>query len=149
MSHVWSHEWQGVSEDGICSRVLEMLLAVASSFGLEWIWLDVAMISGVEEIRTMSVNAMNRVYSTAAVTLVCDRLILSMKGGTDREKALVVSLSDWFTRLWTMQEALLSQKLVFLQQDGWWIGYDFLCLNVVKAQNIIGNSTEQLSRRGV
>src|SRR5436305_1345199 len=25
VSHVWSHGWQGVSEDGICSRVLDML----------------------------------------------------------------------------------------------------------------------------
>jgi len=97
-----------------------MLLYLASAFGLEWIWLDIAMISGVEEIRTISVNAMNQVYSTAAITLVCDRLILSMEGGTDREKALVVSLSDWFTRLWTMQEALLSRKLVFVQQNGNW-----------------------------
>lgn len=126
ISHVWSHGWQGVSEDGICSRVLDMLLSATSYLNLEWIWLDVAMISGIEEIRTMSINAMNEVYSTAAATLVCDRLLLSMKGGTDREKALAVAVSDWYTRLWTMQEAILSRKLVFLQQDRLWDGRDLM-----------------------
>ena len=114
----------GVSEDGICSRVLDMLLKVAAEFNLEWIWLDIAMVSDVQEIRIMSINAMNRVYSTAAITLVCDRLLLSMKGGTDREKALAISLTDWFTRVWTMQEAILSKRLIFLQRDGYWMGRD-------------------------
>jgi hypothetical protein len=45
-------------------------------------WLDVAIMSNIQEIRNM-----NRVYSTAAVTLFCDRLLLSVKGGTDRDKA--------------------------------------------------------------
>jgi hypothetical protein len=34
VSHVWDHGWQGVSEDGICSRVLDMLLNVAAEFKL-------------------------------------------------------------------------------------------------------------------
>lgn len=70
VSHVWEHGWRGVSEDGICSRVLHMLCKTASQFGLSWIWIDVAMISGVREIRALSVNSMHRVYSSAAVTLV-------------------------------------------------------------------------------
>ena len=103
-----------------------MLLGAASKFEVEWIWLDIAMVSGVREIRAVTVNAMNRVYSSAAVTLACDRLLLSMEGGTDREKVLAMALSDWMTRLWTMQEAMLSKNLVFLQQDGYWDAEDIL-----------------------
>lgn len=126
VSYVWSHGWQGCTEDGICSRVLDMLLNAASKFGLDWIWLDIAMVSGVREIRSVTVNAMNRVYSSAAITLVCDRLLLAMNGGTAREKILAMALSDWTTRLWTMQESMLSKCLVFLQQDGYWTVEDML-----------------------
>jgi hypothetical protein len=124
VSHVWSHGWQGCAEEGICSRVLDMLLDIASKFGCDWIWLDIALVSGVREIRSLTVNAMNRVYSSAAITLVCDRLLLAMKGGTDREKVLAMAVSDWMTRLWTMQESMLSRRLVFLQQDGYWTAED-------------------------
>ena len=126
VSHVWSHGWQGVSEDGICSRVLSMLLKVAADFGLGWIWLDAAMISGLPDIRAMSVNAMNLVYTSAKITLVCDRLLLSMRGGTAREKAYAIAVSDWTTRVWTMQESLLSKNLVILQNDSWWRAEDVL-----------------------
>ena len=130
VSHVWSHGWQGVSEDGICSRVLDMLLATASKFDIYWIWLDAAMVSGVTELRMVAVNAMNRVYSSGAATIVCDRLLLAMKGGTDREKVLAMAVSDWMTRLWTMQEAMLSPDLIFLQGDGYWTANQML-LNLI------------------
>jgi hypothetical protein len=83
VSHVWEHGWQGDSERGLCSRVLDMLLSIAAPLGLKWVWLDVAMISGIQDIRIMSINSMNLVYSSAKVTLVCDRLLLSMCGGSD------------------------------------------------------------------
>jgi hypothetical protein len=126
VSHVWSHGWQGVSEDGICSRVLDMLLAAASEFDMDWIWLDAAMVSGVRELRMIAVNAMNHVYSSPAATIVCDRLLLAMKGGTDREKVLAMAVSDWMTRVWTMQEAMLSPDLVFLHGDGHWTAREML-----------------------
>jgi hypothetical protein len=123
ISHVWAHEWQGVSEDGLCSRVLAMLLKIAAEFSLEWVWLDVAMVSGIPD---MSVNSMNRVYTGAKVTLVCDRLLLSMHGGNAREKAFAIATSDWMTRVWTIQESMLSDNLVVLQNDHWWRAEELL-----------------------
>ncbi len=70
VSHVWEHGWQGNSEEGVCSRTLELLLDVAALFDLEWVWLDIVMISGVKEIRATSINSMNLVYSSAKVTVV-------------------------------------------------------------------------------
>jgi hypothetical protein len=102
------------------ARVLSMLLAIASQFGVNWVWLDVAMISGDREIRAMSVNAMNLVYTTAKLTLVCDRLLLSIQGGNYRERVLALAASDWMTRVWTMQEALLSKNLVIVQRGRFW-----------------------------
>lgn len=120
VSHVWDHGWQGTSEEGICSRLLETLLDTAADFGLSWVWLDVAMIGRDPITRALSVNGMNQVYTTAKVTLVCDRLLLSMEGGSDREKVFALAVSDWMTRIWTMQEALLSKNLVIAQRDHHW-----------------------------
>lgn len=117
VSHVWDHGWQGDSEKGICTRVLDMLLTIANLFGLEYVWLDIAMISNVKEVRVMSINSMNLVYSTAKVTVVCDRLLISMAGGSDHERCMAICLCDWMTRVWTMQEAILSQDLVFIFGD--------------------------------
>lgn len=120
VSHVWEHGWKGTSEEGICSRLLDTLLDTAADFELSWVWLDVAMIGRDPVTRALSVNGMNRVYTTAKVTLVCDRLLLSMEGGSDREKVFALAVSDWMTRIWTMQEALLSKNLVIAQRDHHW-----------------------------
>ena len=119
VSHVWEHGWQGTSEDGVCSRTLDLLLDVAELFDLEWVWLDVALISGVKEVRATSVNSMGLVYSSAKVTVVWDRLLLaaSSAASSPREVAFLIYLTDWMTRVWTMQEALLSSYLVFMFRD--------------------------------
>ncbi|KAE8550260.1 hypothetical protein EYB25_006482 [Talaromyces marneffei] len=117
ISHVWSHGWQGSTEDGICSRVLDMLLEIAATkFNVQWIWLDVAMISSDKSIRAMAINSMDTVYSTAKATLVVDRLLLNFtpKAEDDMQTALTIIASDWMTRLWTMQEAMLSQNILIL-----------------------------------
>jgi hypothetical protein len=126
VSHVWEHGWQGDSEKGLCKRVLDMLLHVASLFGLEWVWLDIAMISRDSGVRARSINSMDLVYSMAKVTVVCDRLLLSMNGGDFRERVMMVFFSDWMTRVWTMQEAILSQDLIFLFGDRFLRGKELL-----------------------
>ena len=40
-----------------------------------------------------------------------------MQSGSDREMVLAIGLSDWMSRVWTMQEAMLSTTIIFLQQD--------------------------------
>jgi hypothetical protein len=117
VSHVWEHGWQGDSERGICTRTLDVLVFVANLFGLEWIWIDIAMISGKPVPRISAISSMNFVYTASKVTVVFDRLLLSMKDGSDRERVMAISLTDWMTRVWTMQEALLSRDLVFLFGD--------------------------------
>lgn len=114
VSHVWSHGWQGFREDGICSRVLEMLLDVAEKHGVEYVWLDVAMISSQKELRAKVINSMNDIYSKAKFTLVCDRLMILLDTNDNRERALALGASDWWKRLWTMQEAFLSNALLVL-----------------------------------
>ncbi|GAM37375.1 hypothetical protein TCE0_023r07248 [Talaromyces pinophilus] len=117
ISHVWSHGWQGSAEDGICCRVLDMLLDIAATkLNVQWIWLDIAMISRDKSIRPMAINSMDTVYSTAKATLVVDRLLLNFtpKAEDDKQTALAITASDWMTRLWTMQEAMLSRNLLIL-----------------------------------
>lgn len=117
VSHVWEHGLQGESEKGLCIRTLDLLLFVANLFGLEWVWIDIAMISREPISRNLAINSMNFVYTSSKVTVVFDRLLLSMDEGSDRERVMAVFLMDWMTRVWTMQEALLSKDLVFLFGD--------------------------------
>ncbi|KFZ01047.1 hypothetical protein V501_10251 [Pseudogymnoascus sp. VKM F-4519 (FW-2642)] len=117
VSHVWEHGWQGDSEKGLCIRTLDLLLLVASLFGLEWVWIDIAMISREPISRSLAINSMNFVYTSSKVTVVFDRLLMSMDEGSDRERVMALFLTDWMTRVWTMQEALLSKDLVFLFGD--------------------------------
>jgi hypothetical protein len=136
VSHVWEHGWKGDSEKGVCKRVLDMLLLVARLFGLEWVWLDIAMISRNPEFRTMSINSMDLVYSKAKATIVCDRLLLSMNSGNDRERVMMIYLSDWMTRVWTMQEAILTQDLIFLFGDSYISGKELLHALINKAPRL-------------
>jgi hypothetical protein len=94
-----------------------MLLEIAlTKFNVQWIWLDVAMISRDKAIRAMAINSMDAVYSAAKATLVVDRLLLNFTPRVvdDMQTALAITASDWMTRLWTMQEAMLSQNLLIL-----------------------------------
>ncbi|EXL39936.1 hypothetical protein FOCG_17479 [Fusarium oxysporum f. sp. radicis-lycopersici 26381] len=117
VSHVWDHGWQGESEKGLCSRTLDLLLFVAGLFDLEWVWIDIAMISREPKSKSLAINKMNFVYTCSKVTVVFDRLLMSMDGGSDRERVMAIFLMDWMTRVWTMQEALLAKDLYFLFRD--------------------------------
>jgi hypothetical protein len=75
------------------------------------------MISSKPISRISAISSMNFVYTASKVTVVFDRLLLSMKDGSDRERVMAIFLTDWMTRVWTMQEALLSRDLVFLFGD--------------------------------
>ena len=131
VSHVWEHGWQGTSEDGVCSKTLEALLEVAAQFDIEYVWLDIAMISAIKEIRAKSINYMNAVYSSAKVTVVWDRLLLAAyPASSAREKAVLIALSDWMTRVWTMQEALLSRNLVFMFGNTYIRGMDLIEISI-------------------
>ncbi|KAF2152195.1 hypothetical protein K461DRAFT_268178 [Myriangium duriaei CBS 260.36] len=118
VSHVWAHGWQGTSETGICSRLVDVLLDIATRFfGVEWIWIDVAMISEEKVARTLAINSMDLVYSTAKATLVCDRLLINLDDCSGQELALAIDAADWMTRVWTMQEAMLSKRLCILTRS--------------------------------
>jgi hypothetical protein len=101
-----------------------MLLLVASLFGLEWVWIDIAMINREPISRSLAINSMNFVYNSSKVTVVFDKLLISMDEGSDRERVMAMFLTDWMTRVWTMQEALLSKDLVFLFGDGHLHGHE-------------------------
>ena len=118
VSHVWAHGWQGSREDGICSTVLELLLNIARASGIEWIWLDVAMISSDPDSKALSINDMDSVYSTAAFTLVCDKLLAALEGANVLQKGCALTFCDWNKRLWTMQEAMLSKSLKVASRSG-------------------------------
>jgi hypothetical protein len=123
VSHVRSHGWQGARKDGVCSRVLEMLLKIArEGFELDWIWLDVALNTrSSDPAGGLSYDEFNWIYANAKCTLVWDKLLLTTNCRSPLEKSLALSKSEWYTRLWTMREAMLTKELWVMQRNyGHW-----------------------------
>lgn len=117
VTHVRAHGWLGSREDGICSRVIEMLTTIArKAFGLKWIWIDVALNSGDPRTKISS-EQFNWIYTNAKCTLICDIALLGSRCGNTLQKGQALIQSEWNTRLWTMQEALLSEDLWVLQKE--------------------------------
>ncbi|KAF8243762.1 hypothetical protein K440DRAFT_636840 [Wilcoxina mikolae CBS 423.85] len=115
ISHVWDHGWRGTSENGLCSRVLGMLLNVASRFGLEWVLLDVTMISSDKEIRTMRINAMNLCDKVSETPL--DKIILfGRERRTTKKVDYVRALYPLFGLQWSGPNTTLEEGQIRLLQ---------------------------------
>ena len=67
-----------------------------------------------------AINAMARVYGTSSITLVLDSTLKTIEADTSSEAKVLVRLRAnlWNHRIWTLQEASLSQDLAFVFKDG-------------------------------
>jgi len=115
ISHVRAQGWEGFQEDGICSRVLEILTTVARKcFSVEGVWLDAAMNSS-ERSRKLTPDEFNWIYRNAKVVLVCDRKLLGSILTNPLDKVSALLNCEWNTRVWTMNEAMSNTELWVLQ----------------------------------
>ena len=140
VSHVRAQGWQGTRGDGICSRVLEILLKTAKTgFGVDWVWLDAAMNTSDLDLK-LAAKEFNWIYTNAKCTLVCDKALFASKYVSPLERASALLGCEWNTRLWTMTEAMSSKELWVLQQD--------YCIWSVKdlMSNLIDESRQHIER---
>ena len=89
--------------------------------GSESFWIDTLAIPvGKEskEERKKAIRRMHNIYKGAKYTIVLDSTIMSMERQTGYvHSAMAITLSGWMTRLWTLQEAMLSKQLYFNFSD--------------------------------
>ena len=64
--------------------------------------------------RKKAMRSMHEIYKNAKYTVVLDYGLMNMyKGEGYTQPAMRITLSNWMTRLWTLQEAFLSKNLYF------------------------------------
>lgn len=85
-------------------------------------WLDTVCIPPREEdsaLRTAAIENMQQIYAKAAKVLVLDSNLLGIsKQVNPIELYLRLKMSSWMRRLWTLQEAILSDDVTIQFMDG-------------------------------
>ncbi|KAF9422636.1 hypothetical protein BGZ76_003761 [Entomortierella beljakovae] len=113
VSHVWFQGIFGQSsrECGSCS--LEFLRAACCKIGIRYAWIDALCMPSKENLRPIAVKQLRKIYLNAAATLVFDVGIISTNAQTVLDLSLVILMSDWSSRVWTLQEGVLALKILF------------------------------------
>ncbi|KAK0497985.1 hypothetical protein EDD18DRAFT_1160471 [Armillaria luteobubalina] len=81
-------------------------------------WMDALCVPSKRDLRRRAIGLMAETYRNADAVLVIDCGIRSCSVSAPLEKLLYIISSGWMQRLWTLQEALLVQNLIFEFADG-------------------------------
>ncbi|SJL00896.1 uncharacterized protein ARMOST_04210 [Armillaria ostoyae] len=121
ISHVWADGLGSTTEDGLPTCQLRRLSELTRRLLPQErgaLWMDALCVPVVKEMRKRAIKLMAKTYKDAAVVLVLDAGIRSCSlDAPVEEKLLRILTSAWMQRLWTLQEALLAQKMFFELAD--------------------------------
>lgn len=147
ISHVWSDGWgnEGVNKLNHCQlRFIQRQIKMATRDPFKYFWMDTLIVpvwtdslncannmtngthSGfdmgeVKELKKKAIRQIFQVFDASKWTIVIDNGLFSMNPGleeTPAEAAMKILASVWTRRLWTLQEAYLSQEIFFTFQEG-------------------------------
>ena len=112
ISHVWSHGLGNSSQNSLWSCQLEQLFAKLSALGESnaLLWIDTILVPHDPVKKPLALPKMKNVYSNACKVLVIDSRLTKV-GDRRFEQGLHLLLSEWMTRLWTLQEGRLTSSL--------------------------------------
>ena len=131
-SHVWTDGFGSLgdkNEMSLCvlnmfSKILEEITkqrAGVSSALPELFWIDTLAIPVGERFtaeRIKAISQMHNIYTHASYTIVLDLSLIGVPMGSGYSSpAMKITMSRWMTRLWTLQEAVLSKNLFFVWND--------------------------------
>lgn len=128
ISHIWSDGYGNELKNELypCQlKFFRKLLSEAAEKtkfrGQMPFWIDSLIIPVADERREERKKAIRQIYEVftgARVTIVIDNGLCEMPPGkTYRETAMKILASGWMRRLWTLQEAYLSKRLMFRFMD--------------------------------
>ncbi len=119
ISHVWADGLGSTTEKGLPECQVQRLTSLASKvLDHGAFWIDALCVPDFKDVRKRAIGLMAQTYRDAAVVLVLDTGIQLCSSTVPlEEKLLRVLISGWMQRLWTLQEAVLAKKLVFLFSD--------------------------------
>lgn len=130
-SHVWTDGFGSETENGMKHCVLYMFSKLLETittlrFGNkarvpEFFWIDTLTIPQGNYFATERRNAirqMHNLYTRAQYTIVLDLSLMHATAGMGYSSpAMKITMSRWMTRMWTLQEAVLSKELYFVFKD--------------------------------
>ncbi|KAG0287720.1 hypothetical protein BGZ96_008390 [Linnemannia gamsii] len=117
VSQVW---FQGIFGQesrtcGTCS--LDRLAVVCNRLGVRYVWIDTLCMPTSKKLRNEVVAQLRDIYLKADATLVVDAGLILTTARTVLDLSLAVLMSDWSSRVWTLQEGVLASKLLFCVGD--------------------------------
>ncbi len=120
ISHVWADGLGSTTEEGLPACQIRRLATLTRQLTQDGaFWIDALCIPAVKDMRKRAIGLMAKTYNEAEVVLVIDSSIRATSVSAPREEKLLHLLSSgWMQRLWTLQEGILAQKLVFEFSDG-------------------------------
>lgn len=143
ISHVWSHGLGNTRRNALPRCQLEILHKYTSSVltkddgGRQYsvFWIDTICVPvhpADKDLRQLSITNMESIYRDASCVLVLDEALMrtslhsspsentfQVKDLTDqRELSIRIILSDWWRRLWTLQEGLLCHTFFIAFAEG-------------------------------
>ena len=135
-SHVWADGFgcfkgeDGKGENKLPRCVLNMFSRLLTRIAIlrggsgkvpELFWIDTLCIpeSHYMEERLTAIGQMHNIYTHADYTVVLDLSLMKVGFGSGYSNpAMRITMSKWMTRLWTLQEAVLSRNIFFNFKDG-------------------------------
>ncbi|VTT73572.1 unnamed protein product [Fusarium fujikuroi] len=119
ISHVWADGLGSNTETGLPTCQLARLAAMVFKSNPEGaFWIDSLCIPQAREHRKKAIRMMARTYKEANAVLVLDSgLQRCLSSDPEASRLLYVLTSGWMGRLWTLQEAVLAEKVLFCFAD--------------------------------
>ncbi|KAF9350086.1 hypothetical protein BGX26_011688 [Mortierella sp. AD094] len=113
VSQIWFQGIFGQSSRrcGECS--LGYLKMACTNIGARYAWIDTLCMPTSMDLRRKVIRQLRSIYLNAAATLVIDVGLISTAAKTVMDLSLAICLSDWSSRVWTLQEGVLASKLLF------------------------------------
>ncbi|OTA96596.1 hypothetical protein M434DRAFT_8791 [Hypoxylon sp. CO27-5] len=125
ISHVWSDGWGNEMENKIslCRlRYIRRQIKRLSDGNDRPFWMDTLVVpvdKTAENDRKIAIGQITNIFERSEFTIVLDNGLLSTPIGDKRAaEAMAVLPSIWMRRLWTLQEAFLSNKILFAFAPG-------------------------------
>ncbi|KAI8605270.1 hypothetical protein EDD21DRAFT_350175 [Dissophora ornata] len=112
VSQIWFQGIFGQSSRTCGECCLSFLRTACRNIGVRYAWIDTICMPTLKDLRGKVVAQLRDIYLRACATLVVDAGLISTAARTVLDLSLAILLSDWSSRIWTLQEGVLASRLL-------------------------------------
>ncbi|KAF9436446.1 hypothetical protein BGZ76_003942 [Entomortierella beljakovae] len=140
VSQVWFQGIFGQSSRKCGECTLRYLRMACVSLGVRYAWIDTLCMPTGKSLRQKVITKLRDIYLNAGATLVIDVGLRWTKARTVLDLSFAIFLSDWSSRIWTLQEGVLASKLLFC------VGEQVLALPQMRLSELLDTQNMVTSR---